>query len=226
MSKMETLASSLNLRRTGPPRWFGCIVRAFLSACLAALAFGVVPSASAETIDFSTLPTGNNPNPLVFPGATFTTIGGFNYITPFASEVAICPSSSSTNPANCPDNLEVEFSTPSSGVSFTFSANNDITIGDIIGAVQLFDNATFLGTANLIVQDTNSTTFEPVDLSSFTDVTQLLISNTDLGGLVYSDFTFTPSTSTVPEPATWQMILGGCLLATAFRRRLRTTSKF
>jgi PEP-CTERM motif-containing protein len=225
VSKMEILAGSFNLRLTGPRRRFRCVVQAFLSACLAALPFVVAPSASAEAINFSTLPTGNNPNPLFFPGATFTTISGFNYITTFFSENAICPSISSTNPSNCTDNLEVELSTPSSGISFTFSANNDITIGDTIGAVQLFDNTTFLGSANLIVQDTNSTTFEPVDLSGFTGVTKLLISNTDLDGLVYSDFTFTPS-STVPEPATWRMILGGCLLATAFRRRLRLISKF
>jgi len=187
-------------------------------SCLLIVAF--VPLASADVIDFSTVPTGNNPNPLVLPGATFTTIGGFNYITPFSGENSICPSSSSSNPANCPDNLEVQFSTPSSGVSFTFSANNDITIGDIIGAVQVFGGATLLGTANLTVQDTNSFTFEPANLGSFTGITEILISNTDAGGLVYSDFTFTPSTSTVPEPASWQLLLLGICLV-GFNRQLR-----
>jgi hypothetical protein len=185
------------------------MLRVFRSASLAALALLIAPLASADLIDFSTVPTGNNPNPLVLPGATFTTLsGGFNFITGFGSKDTICPSSSSTNAGNCPDNLEVQFSTPSSGVSFTFSANNDITIGDTIGAVHVFDGGTLLGTQNLIVQDTNSYTFELVNLSSFTGVTELVISNTDAGGLVYSDFTFTP---TVPEPSTL-ILLGTVVL--------------
>jgi len=204
------------------------MLRVFRSASFGALALLIAPLASATVINFSTVPAGNNPNPLVLPGATFTTLGGgFNFITSFESEDTICPSSSPSSPANCPNNLEVQFSTPSSGVSFTFSANNDITIGDIIGAVQVFDGATLLGTQNLIVQDASSFIFEPVNLSSFTGVTELMISNTDAGGLVYGDFTFTPSTSTVPEPATWEItILGGCFLAAAFRRKLQTTSRF
>jgi len=193
-------------------------------SCLLIVALAIValaPFASADVIDFSTVPTGNNPNPLVLPGATFITVGGFNFITPFSGKNSICPSSSSSSPGNCPNILEVQFSTPSS-VSFTFSANNDTTIGDIIGAVQVFGGATLLGTANLTVQDASSFIFEPVDLSSFKGITEILISNTDAGGLVYSDFSFTPSTSAVPEPASW-LLLVICLVGTAFSRQLRAT---
>ncbi len=219
MPKMEVVAHCSGLRGSGLQRSIGSKILVLLYACLAALVFNVAPLASAADINFSTVPAGNNPNPLVLPGATFTTMGGgFNYISPFEAEDAICPSSSPTSPANCPNNLEVQFSAPSSAISFTFSANNDVTVGDVIGSVQIFNNATLLGTANLTVQDSSSFIFEPVNLAGFTNVTEILISNTDFGGLLYSDFAFTPSTSTAPEPTTWLLFLASCFVAAAFRQ--------
>ena len=170
---------------------------------------------SAAIIDFTSLPAGNNPNPLALPGATFTTAAGFNYI----ASGALCPSISSLNAFDCSNSLEVAFDTPSTGLSFTFFANNLKTPGADIGDVHIFSGATLLGTINILVVDTDSFTRDLVSLAAFSDVTRLMISSTDFGGILYDDFSFEQSVP-APEPATLTLVALG-LLATGARRRQR-----
>lgn len=197
--------------------------RIFMSTGLAALALLVAPAA-ASVIDFTAQSLGNNPNPLILPGATFNTIGGFNYVSDDFGSKALCPSTSASSDSVCTRALEVHFDAPSFGLSFAFVANNDETIGNTIGNVQLFAGATSLGSVNMIVIDGSGLTYDLVNLAGFSGVTRLLISDTDAGGLIYDNFNFT--SSAVPEPASWKMMIAGIGIAgAAFRRRLRTALK-
>ena len=181
--------------------------RTVLLGTVVGFALLIAPASSlAAVIDFNAQAVGNNPNPLVLPGATFTTLQGFNYITQFGPN-SLCTSISASSPADCSRDLEVLFDTPSSGISFTFAANNQSVIGSDIGDVQLFSGVTLLGSADVIVTDISGVTFDLVSLPGFSGVTRLLISSTDLGGVVYDDFTF--NASAVPEPASWTMMLAG-----------------
>jgi hypothetical protein len=177
---------------------------------------GVAP-ASAAIVDFEALPVGNNPNPLILPEATFTTIGGFNFIA-LAATNGLCPSTSPSSPASCPLDLDVAFASAAQNISFNFVGNNDITIGDDIGDVEIFSGASLLGVVNLVVTDNVAFSKDLVSLTGFTNVTRLLISTTDFGGLIYDDFAFESSSTPVPEPSTLVMFgLAGA--AARFRRR-------
>lgn len=61
-----------------------------LSLSVLTLLIGSV-AASAAVIDFQGQSTGNNLNPLTLPGATFTTLGGFNYIATAFGSKALMP---------------------------------------------------------------------------------------------------------------------------------------
>ncbi len=195
------------------------MLRKLLLATAATLAFAASP-ASAALVDFEGLSVGDNPNPLTISGATFETLGGFNYIASAGGTQSLCTSTSAASPANCSNDLSVIFDSAVSDISFTFGGNNITTVGADIGDVQIFSGATLLGVVDVIVADADIFgTFDLVSLAGFGDVTSLLISSTDAGGVLYDDFSFTPGAA-VPEPATWaMMILGFGLAGGAFRRR-------
>jgi hypothetical protein len=196
-------------------------------AGLAALSLSLGASAAlANVIDFDSLPAGDAANPLVLPGATFTTAGGFNFII---GGNQLCPSPNSGSGADCSLDLQVDFDAPSSGISFTYLYNNDHNVGDDIGDVKVFAGATLLGTADVLVADTDPFTKDLVDLSAFGGVTRLVISSTDFGGVGYDDFTFTSGVvrGGVPEPAAWAMMIAGFGLTGAMlrsRRRFAATA--
>lgn len=189
-------------------------------AGLAAISLAAVANvARADVIDFEGLPAGDAANPLSLPGATFTTAGGFNVIV---SGNSLCPSPASNNTANCSLDLQVDFDTASSDISFTYLFNNEHTIGADIGDVKIFSGATLLGTVDVLVGDADPFTKDLVSLTGFSGVTRLVISSTDFGGVTYDDFTFTPGASGgVPEPAAWAMMIAGFGLAGASLRRRR-----
>ena len=175
------------------------------------LSFG----AHAAVVDFSGLPTGENPNPLELSGATFTTVGGFNYV----SQGALCPSPTADNPANCARTLEVAFSAGASDISFEFRANNNHTVGADIGDVAIYSGATLLDTLDMLVVDDTTATFDLVRLTGFGNVTRIVIDSTDFGGLVYDNFRFNLSNA-VPEPTPWALALAAAGLGGwASRRR-------
>jgi len=194
-----------------------------LYVALAALVLAVAP-ASAVTVNFDSLSAGNNANPLMLQGATFQTLGGFNYIVDYGGSNTLCTSAATNNPGDCARNLEVTFAGPVSNISFGFGANNVLDVGGSVGSVNIFSGASLLGTQNMLVQDTKGFTLDTVTLAGFANVTRLAITSTDLGGLVYDNFSF--SSSSVPEPATWAMMVGGFgLVGAGMRRRQRANAR-
>lgn len=184
-------------------------------AALAALTVIGTPAA-AVVVDFEAQPLGNNPNPLTISGATFTTVGGFNFIAT-ATTNDLCASISATSPANCSRDLEVAFGGNASAISFNFVANNTNTIGADIGDVQIFSGVTLLGSVDVFVVDGTSATKDTVALTGFSNVTRIVISSTDFGGVLYDDFAF--ELDAVPEPSSWAMMIAGFGLAGAALRR-------
>ena len=85
--------------------------------------------------------------------------------------------------------------------------------------MQIFSGASLLGVVNLLVTDAGPFTKDPVSLAGFTNVTRLLISTTDFGGLIYDDFAFEPATAAVPEPSTLVMFGLAGTVARFVRRR-------
>lgn len=173
--------------------------------------------AHAVTVDFSGLPSGNNPNPLEVSGARFTTLGGFNFL---AGNAALCPSPSSANAFNCALNLEVGFAGGASGISFEFSANNNHTVGADIGDVEIYSGNDLLGTLDVVVLDTLGATPDRVSLAGFGNVTRIVISSTDFGGVLYDNFVFDLGNG-VPEPATWALALAAAGLGARVRHQRR-----
>lgn len=179
------------------------------------LAFGIGSGAHAALIDFSGLPGGNQPNPLALAGATFTTIGGFNVVA--SASNSLCPSISSTSPANCSRVLEVGFDTGAQDIRFEFWGNNNQVPGSDIGDVEIYSGATLLDTLDVLVGDDDGSSFDLVSLAGYSGVTRIVISSTDAGGVLYDNFRF-DAAAAVPEPATWALVLAAAGLGARRRR--------
>ena len=192
-----------------------------ISLLVAALLAGASAPARADLIDFESLPAGNTSNPLTINGVTFFTSNGFNVIAALPNQV-ICASVTSDNFASCPLPLDVMLGQRVRDLSFDFVGNNSLTVGADVGDVAVFgglSGQTLLGTVNLIVQDNQAFTLDTVSLAAFSQVSRLVITTDDFGGLGYDNFRFTID---VPEPATWAMMIAGFgLTGAAARRRPR-----
>lgn len=196
-------------------------MKRMILASLVALALSAASGgANADVVDFDALASGDAGNPLALPGVTFSALGGgFNMI----GSGALCAAPTSDNAvAVCTNDLQVDFDVASSAVSFLFLGNNNKTVGDDIGDVQMFNGAVFLGVADVLVVDALGGK-DLVDLSGYGNVTRLVISSTDFGGVLYDDFSFTPG-GVVPEPSTWGLMLVGFGMAGAMVRRRRTAA--
>jgi len=188
-----------------------------VKAALLVMASCLSIGAHAALVDFTGQPTGNNPNPLELSGATFTTVGGFNVVTT-SSKKALCPSVRDYDAAVCSLSLELDFAGAASNISFEFGANNDHVVGDDIGDVEIYSGTDLLGLLDMVVADDTSATFDLVSLAGYGNVTRLVISSTDFGGLIYDNFRFDLATA-VPEPATWTLVLAALGLSVRSARR-------
>lgn len=167
-----------------------------------ALFTSVLCHAAPVTIDFEGLPSGDNPNPLVVSGTTFTTPGGFNQITSGPSSNAFCTALVQGDSANCSVDLEVVFGGSASNISSQYFANNTMTLGADIGVVAIYAGAVLLGIENVLVVDGSGATLDLVSLFGYSGVTRISISSTDFGGVLYDNFSFVRAdVSQVPEPA-------------------------
>lgn len=190
---------------------------------LASIALCATSAAQAApvVIDFEGLPLGTNPNPMVVSGASFTTVAGFTRIGSVGSNF-LCTSLSSADNANCSATLELSFGGAASNISFDFFLNNNTTAGADIGDVAIYAGAVLLGTEDLLVVDANNTTRDLVSLTGYSNVTRIVVTSTDFGGVGYDNFRFDRAdTSAVPEPAGLALVLTAAGLAGAATRRRR-----
>ena len=187
---------------------------ASIAMCLAASVY-----AAPVSIDFESLPAGTNPNPMLVSGASFTTVAGFNRIGSVGSNY-LCTSVSSANNADCSATLDLSFGGAVSNIGFEFFLNNTATVGADIGDAAIYAGAVLLGTVDMIVLDTDGLTRDLVSLAGYSDVTRIVVTSTDFGGVGYDNFRFDRAdVSVVPEPAGLPLLLTAAGLAAATRRR-------
>ncbi len=191
-------------------------------AACTAMALLAAP-ASATIINFDNLGNGvvvSNQ----YAGVTFSSDPGEVMVTTAQSLGSslpnfICTAPSSTG-LDCTHSVFVDFAgTGVDSLSFlAVGSNNTGTVANI----NVFTNGAFNSTVNLTG---NASPFVPIsiDLSAFSNVTRIeIVNNVDAAGLGYDDFTFNGGGNSVPEPATWAMMLTGFAGMGALLRRRRT----
>ena len=177
--------------------------------------------AAAVTINFDSLPNGAVVTNQFAP-AVFSSIAGSQILTTAQNLGSSPPNficSGVGNAINCADPVFVAFTSAITNLRFFAVGDNNVGIN---GLAKAFAGATLLGSVN-IVGDGIGTTPYLVDLSAFTGITRIEITNTDLAGLGYDDFTFDVGVAAaVPEPSTWTMMtlaLGAAGVALRHRRK-------
>jgi hypothetical protein len=195
-----------------------------LLTSLALCAAGAAQAAPV-VIDFEGLPLGTNPNPMVVSGASFTTVAGFTRIGDVGSNF-LCTSVSSLTNADCSAALDLSFGGAASNISFEFFLNNISTVGADIGDIAIYAGAVLLGTEDLLVVDNDTFTLDQVSLTGYSNITRIVVTSTDFGGVGYDNFRFDRAdTSTVPEPAGLALVLTAAGLAGAAARRRRPLTR-
>ena len=175
------------------------------------------------TINFDNLSDGNVvTNQYAAQDAIFSSsAGNVNYITAQASYLSTPPNFICTGPVNstinCTADTYVMFATPVSGLTFDGLGINNTQAN--VAQVDVYTNGVFNSTI-IIPGAGQGFSPETIDLSAFTNVTEIHIYNiTDAAGIGWDTFSFTPGTATTPEPATFWMVGAAMLGAGLFSRR-------
>jgi hypothetical protein len=201
---------------------------ALVSAAVAAVLFAapaqatITPTGPPITFDEFVV-VGSSPVTNWYPGiVTFTSSPG-EEVTALADDLGsslpnfIC-SAPVGGVADCTHDVYADFAGPVSGLTFLQVGDN--ASGDI-GDVRVFAGGTLLGTVD-IIGDNDFSVANLVDLTAFSGVTRIEISNTDPGGLGFDDFNFVfdQVVAAVPEPSSWaMMLLGFAAIGVAMRGR-------
>lgn len=193
-------------------------MRNFIAMTVAVL-LASAPAAAAGvfTIDFEDQPgLAFVGNPLVYPDATFTSGGEGNYITQTNTN-DLCPYIG----IECTGVLTVDFSNIGPyfftlDVSFTVTGDN---ASGLTGSVDVFRDAALLGTVDIMTDGVFEST-DLVDLTSFGEITRLVISSTDLAGFSYDNFSYNIIVKDpLPSPSALALFgLGAAALGFARRR--------
>lgn len=177
--------------------------------------------ASATLIDFESL-AGGTVITNQFAGVTFSSNAGFQNIVTTQPGIGfganfICTAAVGSG-VNCTQQTILTFATGVSGLSFWQVGDNQTVNGTTVALVDVFVGGAFAATVN-ILGDTNFNNPNLVDLTAFSNVTSIRMHDiTDGGGLGWDNFSFT--TTAVPEPETYALMLAGLgLLGFAARRR-------
>ena len=173
------------------------------------LAAAAPATAQAVLIDFEELFSGlQGVGSLAYPDATFTASTGMVYINGASSSndfVAFDPINSDGSGITT-----VDFTVPVSNLTFGSAGDNGT---GVLSSADVFVNGAFSATV-AITYDGVFTSYDPVDLTSFSNVTKLVLSSTDLAGVSWDNFSFV-----VPEPASLALLGLGLVGFAAVRRR-------
>ena len=189
-------------------------------AVMAALA--AAPARAAETlIDFSdqsasfSTPTAN---PLIYPNLKFSSVNGMRVFsfTSVPLDRGLCPHATNA----CRSELIIDIVGSISELRF------DVFQVDIAGQSLRVLATGLAGSDTRMVPLTVGFAANSITLSSLTGVTRLVLDGTaDEEGVIYDNFRFEASgapVASVPEPATWGMlVMGFGLLGVALRTRPR-----
>lgn len=164
------------------------------TAMLAALLAAAPAQSAVFLIDFEDQPLGTAANPLVYPEASFSTLGGNNIIINFETN-SLCP-----NPGvGCDAVLEVQFpAAPFYAANLTFTVTGDDAAGDV-GDVFVYREGALLGSVDLFV-DGLSRTQDLIHLTAFPEINRISIFTNDSLGLATTISASTSSSSTSPSP--------------------------
>ena len=183
-------------------------------------------SASADTLNFEPLGSAElTSTTLTLDGAVIKGFGTSFYI--FASDVdlgltsgeggAICSAFRPTSDRlSCAADMQISFKTAVSALNFRTFGDDD---GDSV-KISAYAGDTLLGTPQVVTSNT------VVDFSALSGVTKLVFDDQSTGpdggsGFAFGKFSFTPSVSPVPEPATGLMMVLGIAAMGGFARRRR-----
>jgi len=184
--------------------------------CMVATAglIGVAVPANANLISFDSLSSGTAvTNQYSAQGIVFSSAGGKRIL------VTAQPQYQSTTPnfictgitgIDCTGTVVFSFTTPVNNLKFDALGNQN-AIGTSFAQADIYQNG-FLTVSNLkLLVSQGNLLPDHQNLSAYTNITELMIhNNTDPAGTGYDTISFTPSvTTSVPEPATWAMMLTG-----------------
>lgn len=197
-------------------------VQLFTLLCL--LVLPVQAIAGLVVINFDDLPQGGITGVVVtnqYPQATFSSTSGFvNYVTTQSQYNGTPPNFICTGPIggsiNCTEPTIVNFTSPVSDLTFQGMGVNDT---GVVAQVDVYVSGVFAQTVNIMGAAQG---FNPdlVDLSAFSNVTEINIHNiTDGGGIGWDTFTFQQNGTSTPEPASVGLALAGLAGLIALARR-------
>lgn len=175
---------------------------------IAALSLALLPAtAHAVVIDFETFTFGpQGVATLVFPEATFTSSTGNVYIGGAGVSKDFCAYDGS-----CAGITTVDFTTPVNNLTFDSAGEEG---PGLLSNAEVYVNGVFAANVG-ISYDGVFTSYDPVDLTGFANITRVILTSTDGAGVTWDNFSF--DATAIPEPAT--LLLLGLGLAAAARRR-------
>ena len=178
-------------------------------------------SASAATLNFESLSSGNLGSPSAsLPQAQVSGTGTVLYLNEYflGQGGSVCSAYTTQDSTTCTGDLQITFTSAVSQLSLHaigFDAGDSVTISAYAGS-------SLLGSLQFATPPGVDTDPDPVlvDFSAYSGVTKLVFDDQSSGsGLAYGKFSFTPSVSPVPEPATGLMMLLGVAAIGRFVRR-------
>lgn len=175
----------------------------------------VCASASAETLNFESLPIGDlGSSVLNLPQAHIQSLGATLFAVDYFTGAggSICAAyHPAADTSSCASDLLIDFNFAVSQLSLHTAGFDD---GDSV-TISAYAGGTLLG-SQVVTAD------GAVDFSTYTGITKLVFDDQSVGsGFAYGNFSFTPSASVIPEPTSaLLMVLGGAAVFGARRRQL------